>query len=164
MKFCLKKVPPHYINTANVLAHTAYGDIMYDGAKLVVPAGKYKRYEYVYTSRAWQKIEYSMVNSCYPPEVDFKDLYIVDNIFFNFILTYDKQQDMREVYREMRNRECYSIINRGKLWYDHLTLAQQTELNDWYEQWLDVTETFAAPITPEWVNNKLNKIETEELL
>lgn len=53
--------------------------------------------------------------------------------------------------RSQRETECFPVINRGQLWYDTLTEAQKTELKVWYLAWLDVTETFIIPITPEWV-------------
>lgn len=53
--------------------------------------------------------------------------------------------------RERRDIECFSIINRGKLWYDNLTEQQIAELNVWYHQWLDVTITKVIPQMPNWL-------------
>lgn len=53
--------------------------------------------------------------------------------------------------RSNREQECFSIINRGKLWYDTLTNEQLEELNKWYKEWLDVTETLVVPNKPEWL-------------
>lgn len=61
-----------------------------------------------------------------------------------------------EVLRDRRRRECFPIINRGKAWYDLLTIEQEAELKDWYAQWLKVTETLVAPIRPSWLNDKLD--------
>ena len=72
--------------------------------------------------------------------------------------------DKVDMYRSIRSQVCFPIINRGQLWYNHLTLAQKSELNDWYEAWLDITHTFVIPTAPSWLNNTLNKIEPEELL
>lgn len=53
--------------------------------------------------------------------------------------------------RQKRLNECFLVINRGKLWYDNLTQEQLEELNKWYQEWLNVTETLVEPITPEWI-------------
>lgn len=53
--------------------------------------------------------------------------------------------------RRRREEECFSVINRGALWYDRLTEAQKTELDGWYEAWLDVTETKNVPQQPGWL-------------
>lgn len=53
--------------------------------------------------------------------------------------------------RFARTQECFSIINRGYLWYAQLTEAQKIELQEWYQKWLDVTETQQIPIRPKWL-------------
>lgn len=68
----------------------------------------------------------------------------------------DKQKEIenaREItnLRSKREKECYSIINRGGLWYDRLTTVQKEELDVWYQAWLDVTETKVIPEKPEWL-------------
>lgn len=65
-----------------------------------------------------------------------------------------------EKLRKQRETECYSVINRGRLWYNRLTTEQYAELELWYQAWLDVTDTLKIPKKPEWINNKL---ETEEI-
>lgn len=54
-------------------------------------------------------------------------------------------------FRNIRNIECFPIINRGKLWYDNLTQEQLEELNKWYQDWLNVTATLIKPIKPSWI-------------
>lgn len=54
--------------------------------------------------------------------------------------------------RYERLNKCFSIINRGKLWYDSLTPQQLEELKEWYEKWLDVTETLVIPTKPAWLD------------
>ena len=60
--------------------------------------------------------------------------------------------------RALREMECFSVINRGKLWYDRLTDEQYKELSDWYDAWLNVTErkrgakSFSIPQRPKWLN------------
>ena len=53
--------------------------------------------------------------------------------------------------RSKREVECFSVINRGKLWYDSLTQQQLKELQTWYKAWLDVTETLTEPEKPTWL-------------
>ena len=53
--------------------------------------------------------------------------------------------------RTRREKECFAIINRGQLWYDTLTDEQKAELNLWYYNWLQVTDTKLIPIKPEWI-------------
>ena len=85
------------------------------------------------------------------------------NVYDEF--TVDELEEFKKVhYRVRREQICFPYINRGQLWYHHLKSSQITELNDWYEAWLDVTETLSEPNTPIWLNDKINKIETEELL
>lgn len=61
--------------------------------------------------------------------------------------------------RERRTKECFSVINRGKLWYDRLSLEQYRELKVWYEKWLNVTNTLVAPERPYWIDLKLQDEE-----
>ena len=53
--------------------------------------------------------------------------------------------------RHQREIECFSIINRGALWYKKLTSEQEQELAEWYQQWLDCTETKIIPKKPSWL-------------
>lgn len=59
--------------------------------------------------------------------------------------------EILEDLRLRREVECFPIINRGKLWYDNLTTEQVTELDEWYNAWLDVTETKVIPNKPNWL-------------
>lgn len=67
--------------------------------------------------------------------------------------------DPRELLRQRRKNECFSVINRGKLWYDRLSYEQLAELKKWYQAWLDVTETLVTPSYPAWLNDKLAEEE-----
>ena len=65
------------------------------------------------------------------------------------------QPTEEEVLAHLRNRrelECFSIINRGRLWYNNLTSEQHDELAEWYRAWLDVTDTRVVPDKPNWIN------------
>jgi hypothetical protein len=53
--------------------------------------------------------------------------------------------------RQCREKECFSIINRGQLWYDKLTEEQSIELKNWYQAWLDATNTGVVPNKPAWL-------------
>jgi hypothetical protein len=59
--------------------------------------------------------------------------------------------DCKQALRQLREKECYPIINRGNLWYDILEDWQKNELKTWYKAWLDVTETFVVPTKPDWI-------------
>ncbi len=62
-----------------------------------------------------------------------------------------KEEETLNALRAEREKVCFSVINRGKLWYDALTLAQADELNKWYLAWLKVTETYERPKKPSWL-------------
>ena len=64
----------------------------------------------------------------------------------------DRQEQDRAVLRERREKECFSVVNRGWIWYSTLTLSQWRELRTWYLAWLNVTETGIIPERPAWVD------------
>ena len=53
--------------------------------------------------------------------------------------------------RLQRETECFPVINRGQLWYNNLSESQVVELQQWYQAWLDVTETLIIPEKPVWL-------------
>lgn len=61
------------------------------------------------------------------------------------------EEEIIEQLRYRREEECFSIINRGQLWYNNLTAEQFSELQVWYKAWLDVTETKIIPEKPTWL-------------
>ena len=72
------------------------------------------------------------------------------------IKDYDKQADiddalMLQELRSQREKACFTYINRGELWYGKLSAKQKEELDAWYQEWLDVTETRVVPSAPEWL-------------
>ena len=75
------------------------------------------------------------------------------------IMTFDERYELRERIREVRKTKCFPIINRGKLWYDRLTNEQYGELREWYQKWLDATETLVVPDDLPWLENKLKDEE-----
>lgn len=69
----------------------------------------------------------------------------------------DKQKEIEEQtelsnLRNQREKECFSYINRGYLWYSKLTDEQKEELASWYQAWLDVTDTKVVPNAPMWLS------------
>ena len=60
-------------------------------------------------------------------------------------------EEENEQLRVERDAECFSVINRGWLWYDTLTEKQTKELRKWYKDWLDVTDTRKKPDRPSWL-------------
>lgn len=57
----------------------------------------------------------------------------------SFILT---KEEVLDLLRTRREEECFPIINRGVLWYNTLTEEQRLELDKWYKEWLDITDTY----------------------
>ena len=60
-------------------------------------------------------------------------------------------EEMRTELRHRRETECFSVINRGQLWYEGVSLTQLLELRQWYKAWLNVTETMVVPEKPAWL-------------
>lgn len=70
--------------------------------------------------------------------------------------------ELQKQLRIKRAKKCFPVINRGKLWYDKLSYEQLMELSDWYECWLNCTETLIAPDDLDWVNKQIE--EEEDIL
>ena len=60
-------------------------------------------------------------------------------------------EETKAEYRRRRETECFSVINRGQLWYEGISLTQLLELRQWYNAWLNVTETMVIPEKPGWL-------------
>ena len=58
----------------------------------------------------------------------------------------------RDKLRARREAECFSIVDRGALWYEKLTPKKRAELTVWYEAWLDAPQTLSAPPLPSWLS------------
>ena len=78
------------------------------------------------------------------------------------ILIYDENhseivniQHQQNTIRAKRQKICFSVVNRGQIWYEELTAEQLAELREWYHAWLDATETLVEPETPEWLNQNI---------
>ena len=60
--------------------------------------------------------------------------------------------DRQNAIRARRERECYSVINRGQLWYEGISLARLAELRQWYKAWRDAPATLIIPDRPAWLD------------
>ena len=83
----------------------------------------------------------------YKPARDEVEIILVYILYTEEELLENKKNSLRL----RREEECFSIINRGKLWYDNLTEEQIAELDVWYNEWLNVTITLEVPEKPEWL-------------
>lgn len=93
-----------------------------------------------------------------------------ENGFLNYVIKdgaladRDKTADMARMeanmLRSRRKAECFSVINRGALWYEKLTQTQKQELSAWYEAWLDAPATGTAPTAPIWLNEVAGQAKT----
>lgn len=57
-----------------------------------------------------------------------------------------------DALRFAREIECFSLMNRSPLWFMSLSTEKQEELKEWYQAWLDITETQEVPKKPDWLN------------
>lgn len=62
----------------------------------------------------------------------------------------DKAKKVDEI-RNRREAECFPVVNRGQLWYDKLSKKKKEELEQWYQAWLDATNTGVVPAKPAWL-------------
>jgi hypothetical protein len=77
--------------------------------------------------------------------------YIDDKIIRVDYLNEVTRLEKIDTFRKKRSSECFSVINRGSLWYDSLSDSQKQELKVWYNEWLDVTKTLVEPKKPDWL-------------
>lgn len=56
--------------------------------------------------------------------------------------------------RNQREKECFSVADRGEIWHQTYvnTEERKQEFQEWYQAWLDVTETMIVPEKPSWIN------------
>lgn len=79
-------------------------------------------------------------------------------------LVYDMEQAQKiqnnyrkNEIRARREKECFSYVNRGTLWYNKLTPEQDIEFQNWYDAWLEAPETLIIPKKLEWLDSLTNK-------
>lgn len=61
-------------------------------------------------------------------------------------LSKPSKEELLSLLRLRREMECFSIVNRGQVWYDNLTQIQKEEIKLWYRNWLDVTDNYCDGI------------------
>lgn len=103
----------------------------------------------------------NLVDSTEVPEPEDLDLFmhqfyafkIEDGKLVHDPAEYESRQteELKQEYRQRRETECFSVINRGQLWYEGVSLTQLLELRAWYQAWLNVTETMVVPEKPAWL-------------
>ena len=54
--------------------------------------------------------------------------------------------------RVRRKQECFSVVNRGAMWYNTLSQSQKEELQAWYQAWLDAPASGVVPEKPQWLS------------
>lgn len=89
-----------------------------------------------------------------PARVEFKDILV----YVPFSPEQQRAFDLKRL-RAIREEECFSIINRGQLWYNGLNSLQLSELQLWYKKWLNITEKYVdgisfdllIPEKPSWI-------------
>ncbi len=100
-------------------------------------------------------------------EMDKDDYHIVNGyngalFFVDYTKTDEYKQKAENFCREAeinelrhrRTTECFSVVNRGAVWYERLTDKQRQELETWYQAWLDVTDTKVIPTNPIWLEKE----------
>lgn len=115
-----------------------------DGS-IYIDLNYFSRFERLLFGFSKTEVPDEYINNLQPEDFD-------ENLQFSIDL-YNQRRNKQELtmLRNIRNDECFSIINRGKLWYDTLTEQQIVELNAWYKAWLDVTKTKEIPVKPSWL-------------
>lgn len=61
------------------------------------------------------------------------------------------EEEILNELRSLREVECFSVINRGSLWYENLCVEEYVQLKEWYQKWLDVTQSKVVPDKPVWI-------------
>lgn len=70
--------------------------------------------------------------------------------------------DIKEQLRATRKKKCFEVLcSFNPMWYQRLTQSQRADLENWYNAWLDVTETLVIPTPPDWLNKSLGQGEEE---
>lgn len=108
--------------------------------------GAYFEMENGTTVEVFEEIDY--------PKIDGLKLKSDGSLYFDEERYINRQlQILKEDLRNDREIECFSIVNRGEIWYKNYvnTPERELEFNAWYQDWLDVTETLEKPIKPLWI-------------
>ena len=86
-----------------------------------------------------------------------KETPVYENI--QVYIPYTKEEILEQL-RERRRVECFSVVDKGFLWYSELTDEQIAELKEWRSAWKDVPNRYLAgenietiiPTKPSWLN------------
>ena len=70
-------------------------------------------------------------------------------------------EEKKARWRKKREDKCFKILDRSKFWYDSLTADETKELKEWYNKWLNVTETLEEPETPKWLIETISEARNE---
>lgn len=89
-------------------------------------------------------------------DVGMMDGYVLENDKIVFSDTRFEARQLENKQWDLRNKReevCFSVVNRGDIWYDKYvnTDERKQEFEDWYQAWLDVTDTLVEPETPAWI-------------
>lgn len=155
MKFVFKDKLVNDENLVGKLATTKYGDVLINETELSIPISNIHTQVYSFKEDKWYLKTVKIVLDTNPSIGDSNnlDLIVYNSNFFKFTLL--DNSGIKNYYRELRNKICFPIINRGRLWYDNLNNEQEGQLKEWYECWLKVTDTYVIPNCPKWINSKL---------
>ena len=100
---------------------------------------------FYYDKNYKHKAQWCNENNCHIEEIE------KDENGRRFVIMENPPIDKVQMFREIREDECFEIVNRGKLWYDGLTHSQLEELGKWYQAWLDAPATLVYPNKPKWL-------------
>lgn len=70
------------------------------------------------------------------------------------------EEEIKENLRFERQMQCFEIINRGEMFWNYLwakytpedIAIKKQEIQTWYNNWLDVTNTKIIPLKPIWLD------------
>jgi hypothetical protein len=93
------------------------------------------------------------VDDSFDPKKDYAYVYVDGHLVFSPEVEAEfVSRTNMELLRERRESECFTVINRGGLWYDMLTLREKNDLLEWYHAWLDAPSTGVIPDRPSWLD------------
>lgn len=161
MQFLFNKTLDNCEQIVGIFGTSKYGNIVINDNKLFVPVDDVNKYVYEFDTDKWYiKNGDIYIDSDAPSiDVDKSDLVIRNDKFFNFVVC--DENFIKSYYRKIRAKYCFPIINRGRLWYERLSYSQESQLREWYDDWLRITDTYKVPDCPEWINKQL---EGEDIL
>ena len=106
---------------------------------------------------------YSLYMETDERHIEIDELVVPDNFFKDYLKYSYRDKKLfkhsalssreQENIRSKRIKECFSIINRGKAWYDMLDAEEKEELGKWYHEWLVATATGVIPDLPSFLDN-----------